>query len=197
VAYLMRAYHEPRLMGRHHRFIRFSFLAYLVSVGMLGYLLNVGPVKRTMRYGIIEKAIRQELVKEPRNVDLYLTLAMMYQEAGKEKETAETYAKVIAMDPYRAVALNNLAWLLATTSNKALRDPQRAIELARRAVALERSAGFLDTLAEAYFSAGRMADAKETIEEALAVATENRAYYEGQLRRFREESRGRGSGSKE
>jgi len=197
VEYLVRAYRKPGLAKHHHRFVLISFLVYLVVISALGCLLNFGPVKRHMSHSIIEKAIHQQLVKEPRNVDLYLGLAMMYQEMGKERETADVYERVIALDPYRAVALNNLAWLLATTSTEGLRDPERAVHLARRAVTLERSPGFLDTLAEAYFAKGQVEEAIQTIEEALSAATENRGYYEKQLRRFRTGSREQGAGSKE
>jgi len=192
VDYLVKAYQEPGLMRRHHHFVRVSFLIYLACICGLGYLLNFGPVKRTMNYSVIEKVIHQQLLKEPRNVDLYLSLAMMSQQMGKEGETVEIYEKIIALDPYRAVALNNLAWLLATASDKGLRDPDRAVDLARRAVTLERSSGFLDTLAEAYFARGRAAEAMRTIEEALAAATENRGYYEKQLKRFSGSSREQG-----
>jgi Zn-dependent protease with chaperone function len=186
VDYLVRAFQEPGLATQHHRFVLISFLIYVVCVSALGYLLNFGPVNRYMNTRIIEKAIHQQLEKEPRNVDLYLSLAVMYQQTGKERDSVAIYERIIELDPYRAVALNNLAWLLATTSEENLRNPDRAIDLARRAVTLERSAGFLDTLAEAYFAKGQVEAAIRTIEEALAVATENRGYYEKQLRRFRE-----------
>ncbi|MCF8145142.1 MAG: M48 family metalloprotease [Deltaproteobacteria bacterium] len=189
VEFLVKAHQQPGLAKHHHRFVLISFLIYLVCISALGYLLNFGPVKRHMSYSLIEKAIHQQLIKEPRNVDLYLSLAMMYQQMGKERETADIYEKAIALDPYRAVALNNLAWLLATTAEEGLRDPERAIDLARRAVTLERSPGFLDTLAEAYFAKGRIEEAMRTIQEALSVATENRGYYEKQLKRFQEGSR--------
>jgi Zn-dependent protease with chaperone function len=197
VEYLVRAYRDPGLTRRHNRFVFISFLIYLVGVCVLGYLLNFGPVKRYMNYRIIEKAIHQQLMKEPRNVALYLSLAMMYQELGKERETREIYEKIIALAPQRAVALNNLAWLLATSSDEGVRDPDRALDLARRAVTLERSPGFLDTLAEAYFANGRVEEAIRTIEEALAGATENQSYYEKQLKRFRESSREQGAGGRE
>jgi Zn-dependent protease with chaperone function len=189
VDYLVRAFQEPGLARRHHRFVLISFLIYLVCISALAYLLNFGPVNRYMNTRIVEKAIHQQLEKEPRNVDLYLTMAMMYQQTGKGRDSVAIYERIIELDPYRAVALNNLAWLLATASEEDLRDPDRAIDLARRAVTLERSAGFLDTLAEAYFARGRVEEAIRTIEEALAVSTENRGYYEKQLRRFRESSR--------
>jgi len=197
VDYLLRAYRDRGLIRRHNRFVLISFLGYLFCVSTLGYLLNFGPIQRHMSYKILEKALHQQLLKEPRHIGLYQELAMMYQQMGKERETMEIYESIIALDPQRAVALNNLAWLLATASDNNVRDPERAVDLARRAVTLERSPGFLDTLAEAYFANGRVAEAIRTIEEALAGATENRDYYEKQLKRFRERSEGQGAGSRE
>jgi tetratricopeptide (TPR) repeat protein len=66
-----------------------------------------------------------------------------------------------------------------------MRDDRRALDLAKRAVALERSAMYLDTLAEAYFVNGMTPAAIETIKEAISVAKDNRPYYEGQLRKFK------------
>jgi len=109
---------------------------------------------------------------------------MVYQWMGKDRETIDTYERIISLDPKRAVALNNLAWVLVTTPDERLRDLDRAVDLARRAVALDRSPGFLDTLAEACFAKGLVQKAIKTIEEAIATATENRSYYEKQLRRF-------------
>ena len=87
-------------------------------------------------------------------------------------------------DPDQAEALNNLAWLLVTAPDEELRDKKRSLVLAKKAVLLERSSVFLDTLAEAYYVNGFMPEAVKTIEEAIAVATENRGYYEKQLEKF-------------
>jgi len=184
VDYLLKAYQEPGLIKRHNRFVLKSFLVYLVCICSLGYFLNFGPVKQHVTYMIIERALNQEIVKEPDNVDLYQHLAMVYQRMGKDRETIDTYERIIGLDPRRAVALNNLAWLLVTTPDERLRDPDRAVDLAMRAVALDRSPGFLDTLAEACFAKGLVKEAIKTIEEAIATATENRSYYEKQLEKF-------------
>ncbi len=184
IDYLLRVYREPGLVKKHNRFVLTSFLIYLLCICALGYFLNFGPVKQQLTTMMIGKALNQQILKDPRNIELYLNLAMIYQQMGKGRETMDVYERIIGLDPNRAVALNNLAWLLATTPDEKLRDPNRAIDLARRAVALERSPGFLDTLAEAYFAGGRVEEAIRTIEEAIAVAKENRAYYEKQLKRF-------------
>ena len=74
------------------------------------------------------------------------------------------------MDGEEPVALNNLAWLLVTIPDERLREPRRALALAKKAVALDRSAIYLDTLAEAYYANGYTNEALEAIDEAIAVA---------------------------
>ena len=184
VDYLLRAYREPGLIKGHNRFVLRSFIIYLICICSLGYLLNFGPLKRQMGYMVIERVLNREVLKQPHNLDLYRDLAVIYQEMGKEGEAIDMYERIIALDPNLAVALNNLAWLLVTTSDDALRDPDRALSLARRAVRLKRSPMFLDTLAEALFAKGLVDEAIRTIREAIAGAAENRAYYEAQLKRF-------------
>jgi hypothetical protein len=67
--------------------------------------------------------------------------------------------------------LNNLAWILATSSDPALRDPDRAVDLAEEAAASgEPEAGILDTLSVAYAAAARPADARAAALRALARA---------------------------
>src|SRR5262249_51542834 len=52
-------------------------------------------------------------------------------------------------------ALNSLAWLLATCTDAKLRDPDRAVELAKKAVELAPKAGAIwNTLGVAHYRAG-------------------------------------------
>jgi len=181
---LWRTIKDPGLIKRHNRFVAVSFLIYLVCIGVLGYSLNFGPIKRNLNYSFLEKALQQEILKEPGNVALYQTLAMIYHQTEKYKKAIETYERIISLDPDQAESLNNLAWLLATAPDEEYRDRKRSLVLAKKAVSLERSSVFLDTLAEAYYVNGFMPEAVKTIEEAIAVATENRGYYEKQLEKF-------------
>ncbi|MEM9744760.1 MAG: hypothetical protein AAF918_18920 [Pseudomonadota bacterium] len=71
-----------------------------------------------------------------------------------------------------ADALNQLAWVLATHKSDAVRDGERAVTLARRAVALTRNASYLDTLAAAQAEAGEFDAAVRSQREALALAAE-------------------------
>ena len=94
------------------------------------------------------------------------------------------YERILALDPDRPVSLNNLAWLLATSDDPRLRDTKRALVLAKKAVALEHSPVYLDTLAEAYYVNGYREEAVQTMKEAFSKTKENKDYYEKQLRKF-------------
>ena len=94
------------------------------------------------------------------------------------------YEKIIQTDPSQVVAYNNLAWYLATAPYPELRDPPRAVTLAKHAVEMEPTAMFLDTLAEAYYANGKPRKAVKIIKEAIAIAKERREYYEGQLDKY-------------
>ena len=71
-----------------------------------------------------------------------------------------------------------------TANEMELRDKKRALGLAQRAVALERSPVFLDTLAEALYRNGFVQEAVETIQEAIALARDNVEYYKKQWLKF-------------
>jgi len=183
---LMRTLEEPGLLKRHSRFISGSFLIYLVCTVGLGYILNFSLLKKHMMYSIAEKILNEQILEKPDNILFYQDLAMVCHEMEEYEKAISAYEKVIALDANQAVALNNLAWILATCPDEKLRDKHRALALAKRAVALERSAVFLDTLAEAYYLNGFVADAVETIKKAISVSKDNRNYYEKQLKRFKD-----------
>lgn len=182
---LWRTLKDPGLIRRHHRFVARTVLAYCVLLCGLGYFLNFGSVKQGLDTTLVSTILKRQIRKDPRNITLYQDLAMVYHQAGRYRAAIRAYEAALRLDPGQATALNNLAWLLATAADPEIRDPRRALELAKRAVAVQPSAVFLDTLAEAYFVNGRTAEAVETIKAAIAAAKENRAYYEKQLKKFR------------
>lgn len=69
-----------------------------------------------------------------------------------------------------AAAHNQYAWALATDLNADVRDGAKAIEAAQRAVTLERSPSYLDTLAAAYAEAGQFTQAVNAQTEAMELA---------------------------
>jgi tetratricopeptide (TPR) repeat protein len=184
VDYLWRTLSEPKIAKRHHRFVATSFLVYLACVISLGYLLNFSPVKQALGYHLISDRIKQSLLKDPDNTALLENLAGVYLETGKLDEAVKIYERVILLEPSKARALNNLAWILVTATDERLKDKERALVLAKKAADLNRSPYILDTLAEAYYANGLTRLAIKTIKEAISLTTENRRYYKNQLKKF-------------
>lgn len=184
VEYLWRMLKDPNLLRRHNRFLYVCVAVYLVVMISGGYLINFGSIKDRLSQRLVVSLVERQIEKEPGNWLLKEGLAMAYHEAGKQKEAAGLYEDILAKDPNRATSLNNLAWYYATAVEASPEDRARALELAKRAVSLERNPVFLDTLAEAYYVNGLPQDAITTIREAISVAKKNQPYYETQLRKF-------------
>jgi hypothetical protein len=101
------------------------------------------------------------------------------------KDTLALFERSIATTEDNWVAMNNVAWLLATCPNSDVRDGMRAVRIAEGAVALtsRRNRDLLDTLAAAYAEAGRFDQAINSMREAVELAAE--AGSSGTARRFR------------
>ena len=172
------------MIRKHNRFVSVCFTLYLVGMISLGYFLNFSPTKEKLFNEWEEEAIYEHLVKNPNDVLLLQRLAMFYHKRGDLRETIKLYERVLSLDENQPIALNNLAWILVTANEVELRDKKRALALAQRAVALERSPVFLDTLAEALYANGFAQEAVETIKEAIDLARDNVEYYKRQLLKF-------------
>ena len=113
-------------------------------------------------------------------------LGHIASEQGRAAEAVTYYSEALAVaasqkdtrgltfEVYQAQ--NNVAWILATTSDPSLRNAQQAIALARRAVQLSggREASLFDTLAVAYAAAGDFENAVTTAKEAIDLAESQR-----------------------
>lgn len=102
----------------------------------------------------------------------YLGAALLAD--GRTGEAIGQYQESLALRPDQLTVVNNLAWLLATGSDARHRDPLLAVELAERAARLSDGSdpAILDTLAAAYASAGRFADAVRTARRAVRLGRE-------------------------
>jgi uncharacterized Ntn-hydrolase superfamily protein len=117
----------------------------------------------------------------------HLRYAAEFRAAGDEAAARRELDRVVAIldralarPETTASTLNGLAWSLAT-HDFAL---ERAVTAAERAVALApEDSGIVDTLAEAYFRAGRYDDAVAAGRRALELAPDD-PYLAAQLRRF-------------
>jgi len=91
-----------------------------------------------------------------------------------------------AVPPHISLALDNLAWVLATHPDAEIRNGKKAVLYAKLAsdVAMDPSPRILDVLAAAYAEEGRFEDAASTAREALALAeTEKKEHLAGEIRK--------------
>ena len=97
------------------------------------------------------------------------TLYQLGQHVGRDHHVARTYYEA-ATDKGNLTARNNLAWLLATSSDPALRDGARAVTLAEPVAITYDSWGYLDTLAAAWAERGDFTAAVRTQKRAIKFA---------------------------
>jgi tetratricopeptide (TPR) repeat protein len=114
------------------------------------------------------QAVREGLRVNPFDADLHRALAAAYGSIGDLTNEVAHLRVVTQLKSDSIEMLNNLAWILASTSNANIRNGPEAVQLAERACALtqRREPVLLGTLAAAYAAAGRFKEAVETAEEA-------------------------------
>ncbi len=109
-------------------------------------------------------------------------LATMYNTGRgtpkNEAKALEAYDQLIALDNKHYVAYNNYAWILVTAEDQKLRNPQKALPYAQRAVELSggRESFALDTLARVDFQLGDIDKAIELQNKAIALAPDKETY---------------------
>lgn len=185
VEFLWGSWRDPQLVKRHSRRLVLFLTVFFVLIASLGYTLNFGPLKTNLEDVVLTHILNRQLIESSENIEIYKGLAYVYHRRGDSAKAKWAYENILRLYPDDGLALNNLAWVLATAQDKTLLDYPRALTLAERAVEIDRSPTFLDTLAEAYYVNGFYDQALETIKEALENASENRDYFARQLKRFR------------
>jgi tetratricopeptide (TPR) repeat protein len=89
---------------------------------------------------------------------------------GRYAKAIADCSRAIELDPRHADAHNGLAWLLATCPDAKLRDPDRAVALARKAVQLApKDANNWGTLGTAHYRAGDWQAAVAALDRSLAL----------------------------
>jgi Flp pilus assembly protein TadD len=117
--------------------------------------------------------MRHALAVTQDNQVAHAHLGIALLERGEVAAAIAHWHKSARLKPGFLEVTNNLAWLLATTPDARHRDPAGAIELAERAAGLAPDeAAVIDTLAAAYASARRFADAAQAAQRAYSLASQ-------------------------
>src|SRR6266480_65878 len=108
----------------------------------------------------------------PHDAAFHTLLGDALLRAESQKVAIAEYEHAARISAQDAMCRNNLAWLLATSSDASIRDGNRALEFAKEAVRLSRGKdpNYLRTLAAAFAESGHFAEAKETARQALQAA---------------------------
>jgi tetratricopeptide (TPR) repeat protein len=131
------------------------------------------------------------LAQDPSVAEIHYKLANALALSGRPAAAIAEYSKTLELRPNLDEAANNLAWLLATCSDRSLRDGARAVTLARQASehSHDQNPIILGTLAAAYAETGQRTEAMATVQRArqLAAAQDNPALVrmlESQMRQY-------------
>jgi len=126
--------------------------------------------------GRIDEAItdlEKALQMQPNDADAHTGLGNALLRKGSLQEAIAHYLTAMALAPEDPHSRNNVAWVLATTSDGSIRDGARAVAFAQEAVQLSggREPRFVRTLAAAYAENGQFPEAVAVAQQAAAVAT--------------------------
>ena len=118
---------------------------------------------------------------KPKSTELFSKLASCYfhlatqMEKQKLRLTAvDLYKKALKIRPQNNAARNNLAWILATSSDQEIRNPEEALRIATQLSADTKNkvAQILDTLAAAQAANGQFRDAVKSASIAISKLNE-------------------------
>lgn len=176
---------EPR-MAQAHSALGFVFLSggnparsvahYQAAVSMDPDAVNLcGLGNALLQSGEVSKALesyQKALAADAGHLDARAGLAMAYAKLGQADLAVACYKEVLAKNPQHLLAINNLAWLLATSRQDSVRDGAQAVNLVAHALQLPGGSRphLMHTLAAAYAETGQYDKAVQISQQVTAMA---------------------------
>ncbi|BHH85754.1 M48 family metalloprotease [Desulforhopalus sp. 52FAK] len=178
---------KPERIQQHNKKVRMSLFAFVAVL-----LITVVGVKQLptelleQRYeeNFTEAILMQRAVQEPEQALWQRLIGDLMLSKKMERKAFVAYEKALSLDPVNPEIMNNLAWLVLTSEDLSLRDPLKALTLARSAATIHEKGYILDTLATAYWANGLVAEALAAEERAMVVDPAKRRFYQAQIRQF-------------
>jgi tetratricopeptide (TPR) repeat protein len=129
-----------------------------------------GALGRAGRFGEAAAAYRRAVELAPGDAGVRFGEAMALLLGGEDAAARRRLEEGVAALPESIPLVHLLARLLATASDPAARDGERAVALARRVLEADRSLAHAETLAMALAEAGRFAEAAEVQGQVIELA---------------------------
>ena len=128
-------------------------------------LARKGDFRRTNQFAYA-------LLLGPDRVEAHLDFGRVLLRLGDAPNGLRHLQEAVRLAPDSPLALNELAWLMATYPDATVRNGPEAVRLAEHACAMtgRRNPELLDTLAAAYAEAGRFPEAVNAAQEAISLA---------------------------
>ncbi|MFT5727634.1 MAG: Zn-dependent protease with chaperone function [Desulforhopalus sp.] len=178
---------RPDRIEKHNSKVRRSLVAFIAVL-----ILTVVGVRQiptellAQRYeeNFTETILMQRAAQEPEQAIWQRLIGDLMLNKKMEQKAYIAYEKAFSLDPVNPEIMNNFAWLLLTSEDLDLRDPLKALTLARGAVTVMEKGYVLDTLATAYWANGLVEEAVQIEQRAAAVDPAKRRFYQAQSDRF-------------
>jgi tetratricopeptide (TPR) repeat protein len=154
--------------------VRLSPSAYLAHIELARALLHLEKYKEAAES--FENLTR---FKEASS-EVFGGLGTSQLHLARYEQAIENLNKAIQMEPDNVDFINNLAWLYATCRNTSLQNPDKAVDLAKKACLLTNYINPLplDTLAAAYACAGQFDLAVKTAGQAMDIIKNSKDSYQ-------------------
>jgi len=190
IAHLELCDRAPSWITHQDRKIRRSLIAYVLVLASGVFLVNQIPVdqlSKSYEGKYIETVLMPKMHGTRDEASWYRLLGDLLYSRSLEGKAHTAYLQALQLEPDNPEALNNLAWLLLTSGDSEIRDPQRALSLARDAARIAPLPHVLDTLATAHWANGNIDEAVRIGTRALRQDPGQAHFYRLQLERFQSE----------
>jgi tetratricopeptide (TPR) repeat protein len=155
----------PQAVAEYRQALQFKPDSPEAHNGLGGTLFDQGKFREA------ESSFREAISLKPKVALYHSNLGYALCGLRKFVEADAEYREAIRLQPEDANAHNQLAWFQATCPDGKFRDPQRAMELAKKAVALAPNEGnYWNTLGVAHYRNGECQSALAALEKSMNLS---------------------------
>ncbi len=135
------------------------------------FCLQIGIKEDPRGRETAQECLAYLVANHPNHPGLYLSLGRLHHYWEQYKSAEQMYRKILSFDALvedsvQAIAMNNLAWILANEFNNLM----EALQLANKGLAIQpENADLLDTRGEIFYKMGEYEKAREDLEKSLRL----------------------------